>query len=411
MKKPRPSSLLPALLAIGLSAISALGGWTEVTVGSGNFKVAIGGGRNDGVTRVYSVHGSPGLLEYSWIGGTWNRVDINSFADTSSAQIGVARTDGITRLYCEGGEYTYAASTWNFSKSFGSGGDDLKLLRGRNDGVSRLYVAGASGFMHEYTWVAATTSYADLSMPYAPSTISRLEFGDARNDGTKRIYGVTTAGELCEWTYSDGWSVTTTPFGIGAMWDIAMGRLRPDGLNRLYLACADGLVYEVSWNGTAWIPVAIGFGTQEMWAVAAGNTRNDGIQRLWVGNQDGRIYELTYHNDHWTQDLVIQSSGEVQAITIGAGRGDGINRVYTAKGGSLKEYTYVPSTTPPFTAELHANGILQWSSTPGSVYDVEWSGDLATWHSDWSPMTGVQATGSTTQAPIPRFFRVKRRTE
>jgi hypothetical protein len=248
-------------------------------------------------------------------------------------------------------------------------------------------------------------------MPSAPNTINRLEYGDARNDGIKRFYGVTTAGELCEWTYDGGWSISTTAFGIGQMYDLSMGHLRPDGLNRLYLACADGLVYEVSWSSTAWVPVAIGFGTQEMRAVAAGNTRNDGIQRLWVGNQDGRIYELTFQNNHWTQDLVIQSSGVVQALTIGAGRGDGVNRIYAAKDFSLKEYTYVPTTEPPFSAELHSNGILEWSSTPGSVYDVEWSGDLATWHSDWSPMTGVQATGTSTQKPIPRFFRVKRRTE
>ena len=56
--------------------------------------------------------------------------------------------------------------------------------------------------MNEYTWVPATTSYSDLPMPSAPSTLNRLAFGNARNDGIQRLCGVTSAGELCEWTYS-----------------------------------------------------------------------------------------------------------------------------------------------------------------------------------------------------------------
>ncbi len=172
--------------------------------------------------------------------------------------------------------------------------------------------------MHEYTWVPATTSYSDLSMPSAPSTLNRVDFADGRNDGIKRVL---------------------------------------------------------------------------------------------VGNQDGRIYDLTFQNGNWIQDLVVQSFGAVKGLAVGPGRNDGVNRIYASKGGSLKEYTYTPTTSAPFAAQLLPNGILEWSSNPGGVYDVEWSSDLTTWRSDWSLLTGIPATGATTQQPIPRFFRVKRRTE
>lgn len=405
------SPVVSIFIAMGISVASAVGGWTEVVVGSGHKKIAIGQGRNDGITRVYSVGYWSGLEEYTWTGGVWNKVEIDGGVDGSAPQLGSARTDGITRLYCDGFEYTYASSSWNFSKQFGASKSDLRLIQGRNDGIVRLYVAGSIGFIHEYTWVSASTSYTDLAMPSAPSSINRMAFGAARNDGINRLYGVTSAGELCEWSYSGGWTIASTNFGLGPLLDIAIDNPRGDGLNRIYVTCSDGLVYEVSRNGATWVSVAIGFGTQEMNSVAIGVTRSDGIKRVLVGNQYGRIYELTFRNGNWIQDLVVQSEGAAEGVTIGAGRGDGVNRIYAAKDGSLFEYTYTPTTSAPFAAQLLPNGILEWSTVPGGVYDVEWSSDLDTWHSDWSSLTGVPSTGASVQKTIPRFFRVKKRTE
>lgn len=421
MKTCIHSSAVSTLLALGLSFSSASGAWTEVAVGAGDSKVAIGEGRNDGITRVYSNSRyswtTDMIKEFSWSGAAWSGIDIyrpsnqGDLPVTCGPAIGVARKDGVKRIYCGGGEHTYSSPNWNYSKAYGSLGQDLKLLTGRNDGINRLYVAGIDGFMHEYTWVPNTTSYSDLAMPSGASTVNKLACGNARNDGIQRLCGVTSQGELCEWTYSEGWSIVSSAFEIGQLFDIAIGSPRGDGINRLYLACADGHAYEVTWTGTAWSISSMGFGTLEMTAITLGEARNDGITRVIAGNADGRIYEFRFQNGSWSQNLVVQGSGRANGLTIGTGRGDGVNRLYVAQGKNLKEYTYTPTTSAPFAAQILPDGILEWSSTPGGVYDVEWSSDLTTWRSDWSTLTGIPATDTSTQKPIPRFFRVKQRTE
>lgn len=63
------------------------------------------------------------------------------------------------------------------------------------------------------------------------------------------------------------------------------------------------------------------------------------------------------------------------------------------------------------TSISQADGAMTWSSTSGFVYDVQWSGDLASngWSGDWRTMTGIVATGPVTSVKMPLFFRIAQR--
>jgi hypothetical protein len=411
MKTCIHSSVVSTLLALGFSICSVSGEWTEVVVGAGRGPIRFGDGRNDGITRMYVGGGG----EYSWSVSTWSRTNLAN--GDGPVATGAARTDGIKRVYAIGSGYlfenTYLASLWNESKRINVGlVSDVVLLAGRNDGVLRLYDAGYSGRISESTWNQATANFSNLSLPSGPSSlISRLISGDGRNDGVARLYGNTESGVLCEWSFTGTWAIETTNLGLGPLNSIAIGKCRADGLNRLYVAATDGHVYEVWRDGEVWRYLSLGLGSLKMSSIAVGDARGDGIPCVYATNDDGRVYEFKFHNGTWSQSVVEQNHSGLQQVEVGSGRGDGVKRLYVTDGSNLSEYTYTPTTSAPFAAQLLPNGILEWSSTPGGVYDVEWSSDLTTWRSDWSTLTGIPATGTSTQKPIPRFFRVKQRTE
>jgi hypothetical protein len=52
----------------------------------------------------------------------------------------------------------------------------------------------------------------------------------------------------------------------------------------------------------------------------------------------------------------------------------------------------------PFSIVSFRNGVVTWNSTNGVIYDLEWASDLSSnsWHQDWSSLSGIRATGSTT---------------
>ena len=415
MKTCIHSSVVPTLLALGFSFSSASGEWTSVTVGIGVYDIILGAGRNDGISRIYT---GGDWREFTWSGSSWTNTSVFGVGiAVPGVALGAARRDGIMRIYCSNGyndgevaEFTYAGGIWNYSKSVSyPRANDIVVGSGRNDGVERVYAA--NDYLGEYTWNSSTTSYLKLALPSPASKVNQLEFGDGRNDGVRRLYGVTTGGQLSEWSYNGSWVKTEVNLGLGSLTALSIGIARLDGVKRIYAACADGHVYELSWLNSEWTPLSIGYGALEMTAVNIGTGRNDGMPCVYAGNNDRRLYEFRHSNGAWSSSSVVLGPDRVTGIAVGPGRGDGVNRVYATFNGSLREYTYTPTTNPPFAAQLLPNGILEWSSVPGGVYDVEWSSDLTTWRSDWSTLTGIPATGTSTQKPIPRFFRVKQRTE
>ena len=410
MKTCIHSSVVATLLALGFSISSVNGGWSEVVLGEASGELLIGSGRNDGIIRMYCASGA----EFSWVSNSWVYQGLAN--DGWGIALGMGRIDNLRRVYVAGNAYgnfenNYAASVWNTGLAFGGDGYDVELLAARNDGVNRLYYTNSGGEINECTWTQNTTSYSQLALPSSPEDVKQLTYGNGRNDGQSRFYGFTDSGILCEWSYNGAWSIATANLELGAMHGLAIGVARPDGVNRIYAACADGHIYELTWSGSAWNSTSVlGSGLLDMTCVVLGDPRGEGTTSVYAGSNDGRIYEFRNRTGVWEQNVLFQGLGGLQRLTVGPGRGDGVNRLY-ATDGTLREYTYTPTTSAPFAAQILPDGILEWSSTPGGVYDVEWSSDLTTWQSDWSSLSGIPATGTSTQKPIPRFFRVKQRTE
>jgi len=135
----------------GAPDVVALGVWESVCAGDG---------RNDGRTRIYlcttGLGGSQGLWELSYEQGAWRYVTIGDSVEPFALLLSDARGAGTVRLYTGTadsiGEYTYAGSwgkTSVISTSYAV--NALAAGNGRNDGITRLYAAGANKHLYEYS--------------------------------------------------------------------------------------------------------------------------------------------------------------------------------------------------------------------------------------------------------------------
>lgn len=423
-----------AAFALAIPAFDASASWTTAFVGTGNNQVRIADGRNDGHPHVYCGTEVGGIMgrEFCYVAGEWTSYSLGgqwNYGANYTFAIGAARADGIKRVYtCAQGfngrgeadfyEFTYAGLTWNTSTDFedelpGYGVYANAIADGRHDGVNRLYVAGLDGFFYEYSWM--TNAFHRLDMPTVSSTIWQLAFGNARNDGVSRLYGVTDEGSLLEWSNTGGtnWIMARTNFGAGPLGSVAIGNTHGDGINRIYVACSDAHVYELSYNNGVWGRRDLGYGGGVMRSVTIGNARNDGSQCVYAGNNDQMIYEFIYRNGSWSQNVVEVGPAGNAGLAVGPGRSDGVNRLYaTFDNETLYEYTFQPGgSLLPFSIVSFQNGVVTWNSTNGVIYDLEWASDLSSnsWHQDWSSLSGIRATGSTTSAKAPMFLRVRAR--
>jgi len=128
--------------------------------------------------------------------------------------------------------------------------------------------------------------------------------------------------------------VITIPVSIAYM---VMGEGRNDGKKRLYAACYDSHVHEISCNDTMWSEIDLGGPNMpyEMICVAVGDARNDGINRVYGGNLNAKIYEYLFDGINWTMDSIMINKSSILSIDIADGRNDGIKRLYTAPNSSV----------------------------------------------------------------------------
>ena len=67
-----------------------------------------------------------------------------------------------------------------------------------------------------------------------------------------------------------------------------------DGYNRLYLACADGRVYELTRICSVWSRVNLGYGANEMKSISLGDAHNDGSVVVCAAGADTFVYEFSW---------------------------------------------------------------------------------------------------------------------
>ncbi|HEY1400354.1 MAG TPA: hypothetical protein VF953_02125 [Terriglobales bacterium] len=225
--------------------------------------LAVGPGRGDDVSRLYFATGSspPNNIarEYSHTDAIWVERQILALPRGVGAagQFGIAvgdgRSDGITRVYgtiwdlTPGGLYVYEL-TWN-GTSWDAGRIDripsqamaVAVGDGHNDGVNRLYVVGRQFGVYEYSFDQGAWSLTS-SIPVGTESFD-VALGPARNDGVNRLYiPRLSAGTLTEASYSAGnWSVETVGTPGGGLFRVQVGKGRNDKNSRVYTMGIGGL--------------------------------------------------------------------------------------------------------------------------------------------------------------------------
>ncbi|UCF70736.1 MAG: hypothetical protein JSW49_00205 [candidate division WOR-3 bacterium] len=221
---------------------------------------------------------------------------------------------------------------------------EVKVGDGRNDGVQRVYCCCYNGHVVEwsfdgYDWTMVDCGSVPLSADYR---LISLRIGDGRGDGLNRIYSACADGNIYEFSYDGGvWSLDTVgiPGVFYAGQDI--GYPRNDDTVRV---CAGGWntpVREYTWNGTSWNSVDVSPGNRYIWPLDIAQGRNDGINRIYA--PDWYLYYLREYswNGNGYDELTISAPQPLVKAIVGDGRNDGMNRVYASgKLGHVHEYTY-----------------------------------------------------------------------
>ena len=162
----------------------------------------------------------------------------------------------------------------------------------------------------------ATTSDAGWSVSSFGSGVLVTPFevktDEGRNDGVRRVYVTERNGRVLEWSYSGGtWSYTVVAASVTGLAQLAIGDARNDGTNRLYwseFVLAGGL-YEAEWNGASW-DVTLMHNTYKSLNIfnhpdptTLGKGRNDGLNRIFVNGGDGKV-EYSYSGRGWSKHVL-----------------------------------------------------------------------------------------------------------
>ncbi len=259
----------------------------------------MGDGRNDSVMRIYSTGEGETLLEFTWTGTVWDEDTVGQ-AGAIGVAVGPGRNDGITRVYASSGDYdnyiyehTWQGGAWievaiqGGSLSFGK----PALGNGRNDDTIRVYAANGDGHVYEFSWNGSTWDVTDVAA--VTGRVNDLTIGTGRNDGINRIYGGDNGGRLHEYTWDgSNWVETANLFPSAStyMREVHVGNGRNDGVIRVYCASVGSGLTEFSWSGTDWLEENV---STEIDGLTIGAGRNDGIMRVYAASFSA-FSEYTY---------------------------------------------------------------------------------------------------------------------
>ncbi len=210
--------------------------------------LALGSGRNDNVNRLYVVYQDGKVYEYTYEDSLWNVTPLgNSNGRMWAVKLGVGRNDDSVRVYTCGDsaifEFTFRNGSWLPDTVDKIPASSILVGFGHNNSLNRLFVNSAIGIL-EYTysegkWLRDTIALtAEIGGPLAK--IGPLVIGVGQNDDTNRVYlGVTnwtTAGEVMEFTFNDGfWSKDSFKIPDIAIYALCLGTGRGNGENRIYM--------------------------------------------------------------------------------------------------------------------------------------------------------------------------------
>lgn len=309
-------------------------------------EISLGVGRNDGVLRLYTARENDAdtvSWEYSFVGDQWTgATTLSASSYASSPVIADLENEGANTLYLGGwnnlgvlySKYDAGWPAYTVLNGSTNNGNILAMKAGdgRNDGVTRLYVAhyGTSGLI-EYSWNG--TEYESLQL--LNTSVGKFGIGHGRNDGVNRIYALDRGGTaLYEFTWNGATqqfeSVEIYTAGVASAGTVHVGDGRGDGVQRLYVWA--GSVLELTYAGGSWSSLTLDpDSTPARFHITTGTIRADGQPSVYVSVKEQGLEEYTWSDtgDAFTVDAISSATG---GVSIGDGRGDGKDRLYVARG-------------------------------------------------------------------------------
>ena len=301
----------------------ASGNWSKMIVVpavSNLALIAIGDVHNDGTNRLYySEFNKLGdLHEVTWTGTGWSRTTIDQNRSSMNIFIGPGRNDGRQRLYVGGlvttspvnpypglWEYTWSAGSWQKLQLHGTAMEGRGAVGDvRNDGVMRVLGNGAGSapsFFYDYTW--SGSSYASSPIDVASYSLAPdpTDLGYTRNDGTVRVVANTQQGKR-EYTWNGSAWQKINVDTLSRRGDMRVMRLKSDGRYRIYTTHAGTATPKPPLTEFSWNAASAGYASSTVvdavtGATAmldAGNGRNDGVARLYAPDYaGGEMLEIT----------------------------------------------------------------------------------------------------------------------
>ncbi|MDI6840905.1 MAG: T9SS type A sorting domain-containing protein [bacterium] len=217
----------------------------------------------------------------------------------------------------------------------------LKVGKGRNDGTNRVYVSGYDGHIYEWTYINGSWACVDLGA--GAQRMIGITIGDSKSDGVTRVYDANENGYLYEFTYNPPWTKVQLPSPQGSNAAVAIGNGRNDGVNRVYASCQDDHIYELTYSLENWerLDICPHAPFAYRWDLCLGRIRSDGLIRVYsTAAFGGGIREQTWASNSWVDSLVDAVTGASTDINIGPGRNDDTFRIYAGRiDGSVYEIT------------------------------------------------------------------------
>jgi len=156
---------------------------------------------------------------------------------------------------------------------------------------------GSNHCIREYSWNGI--SY-DEDLMNAPTQMIKTDIGDGRNDGTTRVYGAGRTGHVHEYTYNDGeWDMIDIhpEAEYLSRYGLVVDNPNMDGLNHLYSVAQFGDFREHSWQEEQWNEIALDTVTGATANLNVGRGRNDYKKRVYVAGVNGTVYEYSHINE------------------------------------------------------------------------------------------------------------------
>ena len=293
---------------------------------------------------------------------------------------------------------------------------EAKIGDGRNDGIQRLYCCCYNGHVVEWTYDGDDWTMVDCGSapPSADNRLISLWIGDGRGDGLNRLYSACADGNIYEFSYDGTWVMSSIGSPGVFYAGQAVGQPRNDDTNRV---CAGGWntpVREYTWNGVSWDALNITAGNRYIWPLDIAQGRNDGVYRIYAPDwYQYYLHEYSWNGSGYDEVNVAAPQPLVKAV-VGPGRNDGMHRVYAAgKFGHIHEYSFEAGNWQRIdihpTAPLRSRYGLCFGRTRSDgaerLYSVAQGGDIRehSWHdSVWVDSVIDAISGATVDITVGR---------